>query len=415
MASLAGGESDVTWVALLAFADRTAAPPHARPPVPVSSLILAFRSNSALARWDAAAKHWTGVKSASSSLLRILAGGLPERDIGELSEDDEPAGDYKQVQDMQEETDSQSLLRLVPCFCLALFHQLEGTRLELEGVRTLEGQRFLRVDQTTDTKQIGRVDYASPGELYALVPDCFVQRRWRRTLRFDRRRIKPSSGITHREPQTYGERDAASLSQSAEAKREALLSQNVDEAQELAEKAHCEPRDMQTPVLGSGQGKALVLRPDNFAAEILRDMQWLLGRLNEGLPDLKDVLDTRKDGIKGDTAHVSGDGSIRGEKRKRGRNVAVGESSDGDAGDPARDEHKGAQHRPSLDADPEAINRTPAGEASALHTAAVSVKSFADSGKAKLATPLFAHCVGLLNSLSSHKAELEQLRDLPMP
>ncbi|PWN20868.1 hypothetical protein BCV69DRAFT_282387 [Microstroma glucosiphilum] len=381
----------------------------------VSSLLLAFRSNSALARWDAAAKHWTGVKSASSSLLRILAGGLPELDMEELSENDEPDADYKQLGELREETDLQSLLRLVPCFCLALFHQLEGARLELEGEERGYGGQGRRSHQAADAKHVGRVDYGSPQELYALLPEGFVHRMWQRQRRRNRRRTCSPADTEIGNGGADEEHDAVSLSQSTEARREALLSQNVDEAQELAEKALHKSRHSPAALTASGQGETDVLRPDDLAGDMMREMQWLLGRLNGGLPDLKDVIDTPRERTRGDLTHSSSAGSIRGEKRKRDRDRVVGNSGKGDSGNAAEEEQDGSQQRTSLDTEQQGLEGTAAEEVTAMHTAAVSVRSFADSGKPKLATPLFAHCVGLLNSLSSHKTELEQLRDLPMP
>lgn len=258
------------------------------------------------------------------------------------------------------EAELSDLLTLVPCFSLALLHQLSGRWLalpssswNLQRRRGETGGHSARTDAAAatcwnavlDSEEEGAtIDIEDPATLYAMLPPRLARRLAARTLSRQgskaersppattergRRTQRQGGGAPHSasasasEPSPTSELD---LSTHPESEREEKLGQNIDDVEDLARRA------------------ALVVdtrervHPSNLAAEVLAEMQAALSRLHVGA---------------------------------------------------CQEEDPGRRTR----------TRQP-------HT---------QLQQPKMPAPLFAHCTGLLNTLSADLTEVERLRDTPMP
>lgn len=184
----------------------------------VSGLLLAFRSNSATTRWNSGAKAFATVQGTSRSLLRILGTALlPVLD---------PAAEAHVVE----------FLSLIPCFSLAVLHQLEGRR--------------VRVERDTREESPSLDD---PRLLSSLLPGKFL------------------NTLTHKRGFPWQTSDDARLTRKPEYVREAKLSQNIDKRSDLS--ARGKPR-----VDAHGH-----VYPSNLALDILRELQVGLNDLHRGV------------------------------------------------------------------------------------------------------------------------------------
>lgn len=251
----------------------------------VLGLLLAFRSNSATTRWNSGAKAIATMQATLRSLLRILGSSLLP------------------VLDPAAEQHVEEFLALIPCFSLALLHQLEGRRVSLRpSERGENAEEYPALDD--------------PQLLSALLP-----RRFQETL-------------THRRgsPTVFPRRDDVRFARKPEHVREYNLSQNTDKRADLSARVQ--------PLLDK-HGR---MYPSNLALDILRAMQTGLNELHRGVNGDEWGLET----------------------------TSFKDSSD------AEEEPSSAQ-------------------------------------QISLSGPLFAHSIGLLNTLSMQLTELERLRDITIP
>ncbi|CAO1636204.1 unnamed protein product [Sympodiomycopsis kandeliae] len=180
----------------------------------VTGLLLAFRSNSATTRWNGGAKAVASVQATLRSLLRILSASLL------------PAKNAATEQFIEE------YLALLPCFSLALAHQLEGTQIQLD-----------RSTASTD-----REKYSTLAEL--------LPARFRRTFGRPRRATKfVSTPASHNAPEFV---------------REYKLSQNIDNQADLSRRVK--------PVMDN-QGR---IYPTDLALDLLRELQTGLNEFHNG-------------------------------------------------------------------------------------------------------------------------------------
>lgn len=256
----------------------------------VSGLLLAFRSNSATTRWNSGAKAIATVQATSRSLLRILSTSLL------------PVLDESAQQHVEE------YLSLIPCFSLALLHQLEGRRLRLSGRQSAHLGRRGSTPPVDD-----------PVLLSALLPDKILHP----VTAHNKSRRSPTAPPT----------GDAKLARKPEYIREYNLSQNIDGHADLTARGR---------PLKDTDGH---IYPSNLALDILRELQIGLNDLHRG--------------VNGDEWGL----------------------------EPAFKDTTPPEASPSPSAHP--------------HIA--------------LSGPLFAHSIGLLNTLSMQLTDLERLRDLAIP
>lgn len=260
----------------------------------MTGLLLAFRSNSAVSRWEGGSKAWTSVQASIRSLLRLLTSSLitASGNVSGSTVTDDRVDDA---------------LRLLPCFALALMIQLEG---RMTAWNPRENQRQAARDSPLDSLET----------LEALLPATFSRRpgpqdsksveAHANAARLRRRKFLRRSSSNFEALQKSRSRNQEFPT---EAERELKLSQNIDGSGDLYSRA--------SPHLDDSGHVA----PSNLASDLLRELQLRLGMFHRGIK-------------------ISGCDEML-----------------------------------------------------------------------TLSGPVFAHCTGLLNTLNAQSAELERLRDTPMP
>ncbi|TKY84832.1 hypothetical protein EX895_005912 [Sporisorium graminicola] len=108
---------------------------------PVTGLLLAFRSNSAIERWSTARRKWSDVQATSRSLLRLLSASLLPHSTTETVPDAASVRDFAEKQEKRR--NAEATLATIPFFSISLMCEMRGLVLHLSPGRE---QSLLRTD-----------------------------------------------------------------------------------------------------------------------------------------------------------------------------------------------------------------------------------------------------------------------------
>ncbi|CBQ73654.1 conserved hypothetical protein [Sporisorium reilianum SRZ2] len=108
---------------------------------PVTGLLLAFRSNSAIERWSTARRKWSDVQATSRSLLRLLSASLLAHGRTEMVPGAASVRDFAEKQERRRK--AEATLATIPFFSITLMCEMRGRALHLSPGRE---QSLLRTD-----------------------------------------------------------------------------------------------------------------------------------------------------------------------------------------------------------------------------------------------------------------------------